>query len=130
MALCGFNQKMLEGLTSFHEGLVEHGLVEHSRIRNQTIDETLHRELDDMNRFLAETHRISNPQTREMIETLTSYTKAFYTLMQEKDVDKYKEVIQRLSSVYFSMDSKYYSELEGKPEDMKQLAEYLNEVKV
>ena len=24
------------------------------------------------------------------------------------------------------MDNKYYTELEGKPEDMKQLAEYLN----
>jgi len=28
------------------------------------------------------------------------------------------------------MDNKYYEELEGKSDDMKQLAEYLNEIKV
>ena len=48
MPLCGFNQKMFEGLTAFHEGLVEHGLVDRSRIRGESINQTIEREISDI----------------------------------------------------------------------------------
>ena len=78
MPLCGFNQKMLEGLVAFHEGLIEHGLVERSRIRGQSVEETLQRELSDMERFLDETNNLADPKIRELTEALTNYAKAFY----------------------------------------------------
>ena len=51
MPLCGFNQKMLEGLVAFQEGLVEHGLYERSRETGQTYEQRLEEELADMDRF-------------------------------------------------------------------------------
>jgi hypothetical protein len=37
-------------------------------------------------------------------------------------VDNYEETINLLNDFYFKMDEKFYSELEGKPNDMEQLA--------
>ena len=37
------------------------------------------------------------------------------------------DTINFLNNFYFSMDKKYYSELEGNPQDMKKLVEYLND---
>ena len=130
MPLCGFNQKMLEGLVAFHEGLVEHGLVERSRIRRQSVDETLQRELSDMERFLGETNNLVNPEVRELTKALTNYARAFYKLVDTQGIDEYKKTVRALNDFYVKMDDKFYRDLEGKPEDMKQLVGYLNEVEV
>lgn len=126
MPMCGFNQKMLEGLVAFHEGLVEHGLIARARKKNQSVEQTIQNELGDMRRFLGETHKIADPQVREMVESITTYAKAFYQLLGTKGINKYMGVIQGLSEFYRKMDNKFYSELEGKEDDMKKLVEYLN----
>ena len=128
MPMCGFNQQMLDGLESFHSGLVEHGIVDRSRMKRETKEKIIIRELDDMNRFLKETHNIENEDMRELTEHLTKYALAFYRLIQKVGVENYKEIIQFLNSFYFHMDNKYYTELEGKPKDMKELTLYLNEL--
>jgi len=130
MPLCGFNQKMFEGLTAFHEGLVEHGLVDRSRIRGESINQTIEREISDMDRFLGEIRRIKDPQIRDPLEFLTRYAKSFYLIVQRDGVKNYEQTIQRLRNLYVEMDSKFYRELEGRPNDMVQLAEYLNGVGV
>lgn len=130
MPLCGFNQKMLEGLIAFHEGLIEHGLVERSGIKGQPIEGILEKEITDMERFLKETDKIADPEIREITEALTKYAKAFYNLVKREGVSNHKQIIKSLNNLYAKMDNKFYSELEGKPEDMKQLAEYINEIEV
>ena len=42
----------------------------------------------------------------------------------------YKEVIEKIGKYFESMDSKYYSELEGKPNDMEELTRYLNKLEI
>ena len=126
MPMCGFNQKMLEGLIAFHEGLVEHGLIDRARKKNESVEQTLKNELSDMERFLGETHRIEDPQKREVVEALTNYAKAFYQLIGTRGIGSYKQVVQDLNIFHRKMDDKFYSELEGKNDDMKQLVEYLN----
>ena len=126
MPLCGFNQEMLEGLDSFHKGLVEHGIILRSKEKNQFVERTLDKELSDMDRFLKETHNISNQEMRELTEALTKYANAFYNLIKKKGISQYPEIVQFLKKFYFEMDNKYYSELEGQKEDMKKLAIYLN----
>ena len=130
MPLCGFNQKMLEGLVAFHEGLVEHGLIERSRIKGQSVDRTIEKELFDMDRFLEETERIKDPQIREAVESLTKYARAFYSIIKRGGFQNYEQVIQRLNELYTKMDDKFYRDLEGKSDDAAQLAEYLNGVGV
>lgn len=126
MPLCGFNQKMLEGLTSFHEGLVEHGILERAKQKGVSYSEILNQEIGDMKRFLGETSVITNPLRRELIENLTRYASAFYSLVEQKGVDNFEEIAGDLTKFYWEMDRKYYSELEGQPDSMKQLAEHLN----
>ncbi len=126
MPLCGFNQEMLSGLDSLHKGLVEHGILHRSKIKSQTVEQTTHNELSDMDRFLKETHNISDPEMRAVTEALTKYAYAFYNLIQKEGIAKYPKIIQFLNKFYLEMDDKYYSELEGKPDDMKKLAIHLN----
>ena len=126
MPLCGFNQKMLDGLRAFNEGLVEHGLIESSQKKEQSIDTTLDAELTDMQRFLAKTGAVSDPRVRKVVEGLTTYAQGVYELMQGQDVSKYKGMVETLNNFMNGMDSKYYSELEGKPDDMQQLVQYID----
>ncbi|MBS3099159.1 hypothetical protein J4462_03025 [Candidatus Pacearchaeota archaeon] len=127
MALCGFNQEMLEGLSGFYKGLVEHGILERSKKKKQATETTINKELEDMNDFLRETRRIEDPEIKDLTEALTKHALSYYKFVQKKGVKNYKEIIQFLNDYYFAMDDKYYSELEGKPEAMKKLAIYLNE---
>ncbi len=117
---------MLDGLRAFNEGLVEHGLIERSERKQQTIDDTLDAELADMQRFLRETPALNDPKLRKIVEGLTRYAQGVYQLIQGQDVSEYKELVHALNGLFAEMDSKYYSELEGKPDDMKKLVQYLN----
>ena len=128
MPVCGFDKNMLEGLKLFHKGLIEHGVIERSKKKNQMTNETINRELEDMERFQKEIHRIENPEIRDLIKKLTEYAYAFYKLLKREGIEKYKELIEKINNIYFEMDNKFYSALEGKPDDMKQLALYLNEL--
>lgn len=126
MPLCGFNEKMIEGLRAFHKGLVEYGLIDRSKMRNQSIDETISREISDMERFLAETPNLADCELRGLIESLTIYAKSFYKLIERKGVQDYKNIIKSLDRMYVGMDNKFYKDLEGKPNDMRNLVNYLN----
>jgi hypothetical protein len=130
MPICGFNQKMLDGLAKFHEGLVEHGLIERSRKRGLTKERTLECELKDMERLLGELNRISDGKKRRIVGTLAEHAKAFYELIALVGIENYKEVVRMLNDFYAKMDEKYYSELEGQKDGMKKLAEYLDSQKL
>ena len=126
MPFCGFNQKMLQGMSGFQTGLVEHGIIDRSEKKKQSFEETVNKELSDMSRFMKEIYRIKNPELRELTEALTSYACAFYKLIRKRGIKNYKDTIHFLNKFFWEMDNKYYSELEGKPEDMKKLALHLN----
>jgi len=128
MALCGFNKDMLKGLKLFHKGLIEHGIIERSKKKNQMTNETINKEIKDMERFQKELSAIEDSEIRELIRTLTEYACAFYKLLQREGIKDYEKLIEKINNLYFEMDDKFYSELEGKPDDMKQLAVYMNEL--
>lgn len=118
---------MLEGLIAFQEGLVEHGLFERVSI-SSLLDETLKGELTDMDRFLAEVSNLTDPDIRELTKALTDYTKALYRFVSRKGIGNYQQTIRSLNDFYKKMDRKFYEDLEGKPDDMKKLVRYLNEL--
>ena len=135
MPLCGFNQKMLEGLKAFQEGLVEHGLYERSRETGQTFEERLDEELSDMDRFSPEMGKINDPEIRDITLGLSTFARAFYRLGRRKGLDNYKETASVVNAFFVEMDRAYYGErqgegLQGKPNDMRDLAEHLNGLKV
>ena len=124
--LCGFNKKMFEGLKVFNESLVEYGLKFRSKKNNETIDQAIKREISDMTRLLSEIHRIDDSAKRIITESIVKYAMGFYLIMRSKNVENYKEVIKKINEYFHFMDDKYYSELEGKPEDIKELVELLD----
>lgn len=130
MPVCGFNEKMLEGLLSFDEGLVEHGLIERSEKNGETIDQGIKREISDMTRLLAEIPKIDDSAKRILTEGIVKYAQGFYMLTRKTGIEDYKKNIGKIMDYFKSMDSKFYSELEGKPEDMKLLVEHLNKIKL
>jgi len=79
---------------------------------------------------LAKTSAISDSRVRKIVEGLTTYAQGVYELMQGQDVSKYKGMVETLNHLMNSMDSKYYSELEGKPDDMQQLVRYIDAQRV
>ena len=64
MPVCGFNNKMLEGLTMFEEGLVEHGLVHRGKLNGESLEQGIKRELSDMSRLQPELYRIDDTPKR------------------------------------------------------------------
>ena len=130
MLVCGFNEKMLKGLTALSEGLVEHGLEYRSEKNNETIEQGIKREISDMTRLLLETHRIDDSAKKLLTEGIVKYAQGFYLIMREKGIDNYKETIEKITDYFKSMDSKYYDELEGKPDDMRGLTKFLDKKEI
>jgi hypothetical protein len=130
MPLCGFNKKMLKGLTDFNEGLVEHGLQFHSKKNGETIDQAIKREISDMTRFLSELHKIDDSGKRIITEGIVKYAMGFYLIMRSNDIEEYKDIIGKIGDYFHSMDDKYYSELEGKSNDMRELVDFLDKKEI
>lgn len=130
MALCGFNKKMLEALGSFNKELIDFGLVSRTNKNSETIDQGIKREISDMTRLLHESHRIDDAGKRLMTEGLVTFVQGFYITTRKNGVEKSKETIENIGKFFEAMDSKYYGELEGKPEDMKELIEFLNQKEI
>lgn len=126
MPICGFNEKMLKGLAAFNEGLVEHGLVHRSEQNGESVEQGIKREISDMTRLLCEIHRIEDVSKRTITEGIVRYAMGFYLIMRKNKMEDYKEVIEKISKYFQLMDEKYYSELEGRPDDMQELTEFLN----
>src|SRR3989338_7015220 len=127
---CGFNEKMLKGLNKFNEGLVEHGLLFNSKKNNESIEQAIRREISDMARLLTETHRIDDSAKRLMTEGLVQYVMYFFMLMRKKNIEEYKDIVKNIGEYFKKMDDKYYSDFNGKPEDMRAIVEFLNEIKI
>ena len=130
MPFCGFNEKMLKALTAFSEGLVEHGLKFRSEKNGETIDQAIKREICDLTRLLAEIGRIDDSAKRILTEGIIRYAMGFYLIMRKNNIENYKEVIVKIGEYFHFMDDKYYSELEGTPDDMKELVELLDKKKI
>ena len=130
MPVCGFNEKMLEGSTAFSEGLVEHGLKYRCEKNGETIEQGIKREISDMTRLLEEIHRIDDSGKRILTEGIVKYAQGFYLIMREKGIENYKETIGKIMGYFHFMDDKFYSELEGKPDDMKDLTKLLDKKEI
>ena len=127
MPVCGFNEKMLKGLVAFSEGLVEHGLLHRSEQNGESVEQGIKREISDMTRLLSELHRIDDAAKRTITEGIVKYAMGFYLIMRKNDVEDYKVVIEEIGKYFRFMDEKYYAELEGRPDDMRELTEFLND---
>lgn len=130
MPVCGFNKKMLEGLTALTEGLIEHGLVYRCEKNNETIEQGIKREISDMARLIPELNRIDDSAKRILTEGIVKYAQGFYMATRKTGIETYKKNISKIMEYFRAMDSKYYDELEGQPDDMKDLTEFLNQKEI
>jgi len=121
---------MLEGLTALSEGLVEYGLEHRCEQNGETIEQGIKRELSDMARLIPELYRIDDTAKRILTEGIVRYAQGFYMVMRKTGIENYEETIAGIMDYFKSMDAKYYGELEGQPEDMRNLVAYLNSKKI
>lgn len=127
MPICGFNKKMLNGLEMFLEGLVEYGVKERAAKNNETIDQAIKREISDITRMLAEIQRLKDSGKRILTEGLVKFAMGFYLIIRKNKIEDYKIIIKKINNYFRFMDERYYSELEGKLDDMEVLLKLLNE---
>lgn len=130
MPICGFNDKMLKGLTALSEGLVEYGLKYRCEKNKETIEQGIKREISDMARLLPELNRIDDTSKRILTEGIVKYAMGFYLLIRKQGIENYKETIGKVMGYFHSMDDEYYSNLEGKPEDMNDLTKFLDKKEI
>lgn len=130
MPFCGFNDKMLNGLEEFTQGLVEHGLIDRSENSSHSIEEILNKELADMFRMLEEVSKINETEKKILTEGLLKYSLAVYLIIRKSQVSNYDIIANSISEYFKSMDDIYYSKLEGHPNDMRDLVELLNKIKI
>jgi hypothetical protein len=130
MAICGLNEQMLEGLTALSKGLVEHGLKYRCEKNSETIEQGIKREISDMTRLLQELPRIDDSAKRIITEGIVKYAQGFYLIMRKNNIKDYKEIIGKIMDYFSFMDDKYYSELEGQPDDMKDLTKLLDQKEI
>jgi hypothetical protein len=131
MPLCGFNEKMLKGLSDFNEGLIEYGLVFRGEKNDETIGQGIKREISDMARFIPEISKINDVPKRVITQGIVTYAMGFYMVMRAKELDKnsneYKRFVQEIGNYFQKMDEKYYGEFENNFNDMELLSAFLNE---
>jgi len=130
MPFCGFNEKMLKGLTALTEGLVEHGLEYRCEKNGETIEQGIKREISDIARLIPELQRIDNSAKRILTEGIIKYAQGFYMATRKTGTENYKENISKIMEYFQAMDSKYYDELEGQLDDMEQLTKFLNKKEI
>ena len=65
---------------------------------------------------------------REVVDYLEYDKSGVFGLNQMKA--GWSEVIEKINQYFHFMDDKYYSELEGKPDDMKELTELLDKKEI
>ncbi|MBL7148367.1 MAG: hypothetical protein ISS82_06075 [Nanoarchaeota archaeon] len=87
-------------------------------------------DLDEIYEDLDEKYDGLGREEKELVEALKKYHIYFYRFLSKNGSENSQRVIEFLNKFFWEMDNKYYSELEGKSDDMKQLAEYLNEIKI
>lgn len=130
MPLCGFTDEMLSSLKKFNSELVRYGLEQRSRENDESIEHALRREISDMSRLLMEIDRIDDSAKRVLTEGMVKYALGFYLLVRKSGI-KDAEVLNKSIIEYFRyMDDVYYASLEGRSEDMRDLAELLNKKEV
>lgn len=130
MPLCGFTDEMLASLKKFNSELIRYGLEQRSQENSESIEHALRREISDMSRLLMEIDRIDDSAKRVLTEGMVKYALGFYLLVRKSGI-KDAEILNKDIIEYFRyMDDVYYASLEGKSEDMRELADLLNEKKV
>ena len=130
MPLCGFTDEMLASLQKFNSELIRYGLEQRSQENSESIEHALRREISDMSRLLMEIDRIDDSAKRVLTEGMVKYALGFYLLVRKSGI-KDAEILNKDIIEYFRyMDDVYYASLEGKSEDMRELADLLNEKKV
>jgi hypothetical protein len=86
MPFCGTNVKMIYGASLFNEGLVEHGMIDRSVSKGLSLDQVFDKELSEMDEFLREIPNIENEAFRQLIQGTALHARAIYVLLNPEQV--------------------------------------------
>jgi hypothetical protein len=132
---CGYNQKMSQGMLMLLEAFIEHGILDKSKDKSRSIDNSLKMELSDLGRLISEADDIEDSKKKDLVKGVAMFARGFYSLFDSQNIEKYKNIVKSVDAFYWKMDNKYYPELEnkkeaGNPNDVKILVQYLNDLRL
>ena len=119
MALCGFNEKMLDGLHLFGEGLYDQAEIR-TGLDNASLRQVFENEIEEMKYFL-ETLSDKDPIKYQSLVAITNLAQALYRNGQGLDEPKnaYLIALDQTIDCCMAMDEKYYNELRPKASNPK-----------
>lgn len=129
MALCGFNQQMLDGEQDFAEGLWRQLLIR-SETENKSLVDTLKLEIDEMEQFERFLRTNKDIEQVEDILGIVYFARSLYRqcLIGGGTEEVYKANVLKSVDRQYQMDQYYYEELRpnlGPIDGLKKLAVYL-----
>ncbi|MDA3836045.1 MAG: hypothetical protein PF542_00320 [Nanoarchaeota archaeon] len=126
MAICGFNEKMLEGLRNLFDGAIEHGIIDRAKKKGIYIEEQFQNEFQEISQWLFYCKNISDGPTQKIIEGIGLLIVGVFEKDLLKGASKYKENHITGTNLLRDLDDYFYGNLKGDKENMPQLFNWVN----
>ena len=127
MAICGFNKKMLEGLKSFLDGAIEHGIIERAKNKGISIDEQFKNEFNEISSFIYNSKNIVDKPTQKQIQGIGLLVGGTFEKDQLRGVSNYSLAHISDTKLLKDLDDYFYENLNGDVKNMPKLFDWVNE---
>ena len=128
MALCGFNEKMLEGIKTFLDGAIEYGIIDRAKSKGISVDEQVKNELNEISQWNYYSRNISDGPTQKQIEGLGLLVGGTFEKDQLRGFSNYKTNHVSDAKLLKNIDDYFYNDLNGDVKNMPKLFEYVNKI--
>lgn len=126
MALCGFNEKMLEGIKTFLDGAIEYGIIDKAKNKGISVDEQVKNELYEISQWNYYSRKVDNGPTQKQIEGLGLLVGGTFEKDQKRGISNYKTSHILDLKLLKEIDDYYYNELNGDVKNMPRLFGWVN----
>lgn len=127
MAICGFNEKMLEGLRNLFDGAIEFGIVDRAKKNGISTDEQFQEEFKEISQWLFYSKNIRDGPTQKVIEGIGLLIAGVFEKDFERGISNYKEGHILDTNFLRDVDDYFYDDLKGDRNNMSKLFDWVNE---
>ena len=127
MALCGFNDKMLDGIKALLDGAIEYGIIDRARNNHISVDEQFVKEAKEISSFIYNSRNIEDKSTQKQIEGIALLVGGTFEKDQKRGLKNYILSHESDARLLKDLDDNFYGALKGDINNMPKLFEWVNE---